>query len=151
MPQSLSQIYLHIVFSTKDRRPFLKDAALRTGLYAYMVGILEGADCTAIKIGGVEDHVHILCHFGRTVTIADLLRDLKRDTSKWIKENGRGMDHFQWQGGYAAFSISPSHVVPLTAYIASQEEHHRTEEFQAELLRLLKKYHVEYDERFLWE
>ena len=151
MPQSLAQIYLHIVFSTKDRRPFLRDPELRPKLYAYMAGTLRGLGSPALKIGGVEDHVHVLCRLTRTGALADLIRDLKRDTSKWVKENGRGLDAFGWQLGYGAFSISPNHVEPLKKYIEDQEEHHRTETFEDELLRLLTKYGIEFDERFLWE
>lgn len=151
MPQSLAQIYQHIVFSTKDRRPFLQDKAFRTKLHAYMVGAFQGLGSPALKIGGVEDHVHILCRLSRTGSISDLIRDVKRETSKWIKEHGRQMDAFQWQQGYGAFSISPQHVEPLVKYIEEQEEHHRTEPFQAELVRLLVKYQVSYDERYLWD
>ena len=151
MPQSLAQIYLHIVFSTKDRNPFLRDAELRKTLYAYMAGVLKNLGSPALKIGGVEDHVHMLCRLTRTGTLSDLVRDLKRDTSKWIKENGRGLEGFGWQLGYGAFSISPSHVEQLIQYIENQEEHHRAETFQDELLRLLTKYEVMFDERYLWE
>lgn len=151
MPQSLAQIYLHIVFSTKGRRPFLQDKAFRTKLHAYMAGAFQGLGSPALKIGGVEDHVHILCRLSRTGSISDLIRDVKRETSKWVKEHGRQMDAFQWQQGYGAFSISPQHVEPLVKYIEVQEEHHRTESFQSELVRLLIKYQVSYDERYLWD
>ncbi len=151
MPQSLVQIYLHIVFSTKDRRPFLRDPELRQKLYAYMAGTFQGLGSPALKIGGVGDHVHALCRLSRTGSLSDLIRDLKRDTSKWVKEHGRGLDEFSWQLGYGAFSISPSHVGRLMEYIENQEEHHRTETFQDELRRLLRTYEVEFDERYLWD
>ena len=100
-------------------------------------------------VGGVEDHVHILCSLGRQATVADLVRELKRDSSKWIKSKGHQYAGFHWQNGYGAFSVSPSHVWSLQRYIANQEEHHRQESFQDEFRRLLTKYGVAYDERYV--
>ncbi len=150
MPQSLAQIYLHIVYSTKDRRPFLADLELRERTHAYLAGICRNHDSPAIIIGGVQDHVHLLCRLGRTITIADLVRELKRDSSKWAKEQAPGLGLFQWQAGYGTFSVSPSHVEPLKRYIARQDDHHRRESFQDEFRRLLNKYGIEYDERYVW-
>jgi REP element-mobilizing transposase RayT len=151
MSQSLSQVYLHIVFSTKDRRPFLSDINLRKATHAYLAGICRNHDSPAVIIGGVEDHVHVLCRMGRTITIADLIRELKRESSKWVKEQSAKLGLFHWQAGYGAFSVSPSHVEPLKTYIATQEDHHRRETFQDEFRRLLKKYGIEYDERYVWD
>jgi REP element-mobilizing transposase RayT len=151
MPQSLSKIYLHIVFSTKHRRPFLHDEDLRDRLHAYLAGICRNLDSPSIQVGGVEDHVHILCYLGRTITVADLLRELKRDSSKWLKDQSADLGEFHWQDGYGAFSVSPSHVPQLTEYIRNQQEHHRTESYQDELLRLLQKYGIEYDEQYIWD
>lgn len=151
MPQSLAQVYLHLVFSTKHRRPFLQKRDVRDKVHAYLTGICRNLECPSLIIGGVEDHVHILCTLSRKIAISELLRELKRDSSKRAKELGPGLAEFEWQAGYGAFSISPSHVESLRAYIRNQEEHHRTETFQDELRRLLKKYNVPYDERYVWD
>jgi putative transposase len=151
MPQSLAQIYLHIVFSTKGRRPWLKQDALREELHAYLGGTCNQLDCPVLRVGGVADHVHILCRLGRSITIADLVRELKRESSKWIKSRATAAKEFRWQNGYGAFSISPGHVPGLRAYIDGQEEHHKEETFQDELRRLFKKYGLEWDERYVWD
>ena len=151
MPQSLAQIYLHIVFSTKNRQPFLEDETLRTETHAYLAGTCRNLGSPSLIVGGVEDHVHILCMLSRKCTVADFLRELKRDSSKWIKTKKTSLSSFHWQFGYGAFSVSPSHVNSLRKYIADQEEHHRRETFQDEFRRLLKKYGVEYDERYVWD
>ncbi|NOY40862.1 MAG: IS200/IS605 family transposase [Planctomycetes bacterium] len=151
MPQSLVQIYVHIVFSTKHRTPFLKDEAFRGRTHRYLAGICRNLKTPALIVGGVEDHVHILCRLGKTIDIADLIRDLKRDSSKWVKAEQPRLAEFHWQQGYGAFSISPSHVEDLKLYIANQEEHHRQETFQEEFRRLCKKYGMEIDERYVWD
>jgi len=151
MPQSLAQIYLHIVFSTKNRTPYLRDPALRDETHAYLGGVCRNHDCPSLIIGGVEDHVHILCRFARTITVADFLRELKRDSSKWLKTKSASLADFHWQNGFGAFSISPGHVELLRKYIADQEEHHRKETFEDEFRRLLCKYGIEYDERYVWD
>ena len=151
MPQSFAQIYLHLVFSTKDRRPFLQDSDVQSELHAYLGGICRDVDCPSFIVGGVADHVHILCHLGRTITVADLVRELKRESSKWLKERFPQQAEFHWQSGYGAFSISPSHVPAVKEYIRTQEEHHRTVTFQDELRTLLTKYGVQWDERYVWD
>lgn len=151
MPQSLTQIYLHVVFSTKDRRPYLRDGQLRKRLHAYLAGIFNNQGCPAVVVGGAEDHVHALCRFGKNIAVATLLRELKRDSSKWIKEQDPRLRGFHWQAGYGAFSVSPSHVETLKQYIANQEEHHRRESFQDEFRRLCRKYGIDIDERYAWD
>jgi REP element-mobilizing transposase RayT len=151
MLQSLTQIYLHIVFSTKDRKPFLNDRIFRDRTHAYLAGICKNLDCPSLIIGGVEDHVHILCRFGKTIDVATLIRELKRDSSKWIKTELPHVEDFHWQAGYGAFSISPSHVEALKEYIRNQEEHHRRVSFKDEFQRLCKKYGIELDERYVWD
>ena len=151
MSQSLVQIYVHLVFATFERTPYLKDQELRERLHAYLAGICEGQDSPALKVGGVEDHVHIFFRLGKQSEIADLVRELKRESSKWIKVHSDKLQNFHWQGGYGAFSISPSHVEGLTRYIENQVEHHKKESFQDEFRRLCKKYGVELDERYAWE
>ena len=120
-------------------------------MHEYLGGICRELDCPAIRIGGVEDHVHVLCRLGRSVRIADLVRDLKRDSSKWVKEKFPDLPDFAWQSGYGTFSISPNHVDRLVSYIANQQEHHRRESFQDEFRRLLRKYEIEWDERYVWD
>ena len=151
MPQSLTQIYLHIVFSTKLRRPYLKDKELRQRLHAYLAGIFNNQRCPAVIVGGTEDHAHALCRLGKNIAVATLIRELKRDSSKWVKAERPSLRDFHWQAGYGAFSISPSHIKPLKQYIANQEEHHRRESFQDEFRRLCKKYGLEIDERYAWD
>jgi putative transposase len=151
MPQSLAQIYLHIVFSTKDRRPLLQDAVIRDEMHNYLGGICNNVGCPILRVGGVADHVHVLCRFGRTITVADLIQELKRESSKWVKTKSPSLMDFHWQNGYGAFSLRPAQVVPLRTYVAKQEEHHRTVTFQDELRQLLTKYGVEWDERYVWD
>ncbi|MCA9112130.1 MAG: transposase, partial [Planctomycetaceae bacterium] len=117
----------------------------------YLGGICRNLDAPSLIVGGVEDHVHLLCRFGRTLTIADLIRDLKRDSSKWIKSKGTNVAAFDWQSGYGAFSVSPSHVDALKTYIANQEERHRHASYQDEFRRLCEKYGVTLDERYTWD
>ncbi len=151
MPQSLAQIYLHIVFSTKNRQLWLKDRDVRMELHAYLGGTCNGLDCPSLQFGGVEDHVHVLCRLGRQISVADLVRDLKKESSKWIKEKDPRQSEFHWQAGYGAFSVSPAHIPALRDYIQRQEEHHRQESFQEEFRRILRKYGVEFDERYVWD
>ncbi len=139
MSQSLVQIYVHIVYSTKHGQPFLTDPAFRDRTHAYFAGICKNLDTPALLIGGVEDHVRLLCHLSKTVPLAVLIRELKRDSSKWIKAEQPSLSDFHWQQGYGAFSISPAHVEVLKAYIADQVEHHRHVSFQDELRRLCQK------------
>jgi REP element-mobilizing transposase RayT len=133
MPQSLSAIYIHLVFSTKDRRPFLRDISIRNALHSYLGSISKQIECPPIIVGGVEDHVHLLARFGRTITQAEWVKELKRVSSLWLKERGREYADFKWQGGYADFSVSQSNLNPVTQYIVGQEEHHRKVDFQEEL------------------
>jgi putative transposase len=151
MPQSLSQIYLHLVFSTKNRGPFLQDSALRDNTHAYLAGTCRNLESPPIIVGGVEDHVHLLCRLAKTLCVSDLVRELKRESSKWLKEQSAELASFYWQNGYGAFSISPGHVEMLKTYIANQEEHHKKETFQDEFRRLLALYNIEYDEKYVWD
>ena len=151
MAQSLAQIYLHLVFSTKHRQPFLSDPNVRLEMHKYLGGICRGQDSPSLTIGGIADHVHILCVLSKTVAVSTLIRELKRESSKWIKTKSMVLVEFEWQAGYGAFSISPGHVEALQKYITDQEEHHKTESFPDELRRLFQKYGVEYDERYLWD
>lgn len=151
MPQSLCQVYLHMVFSTKGRRPFLQDRSVRDELHHYLGGTCNNLDCPVLRVGGTADHVHILCRLGRTVSIGELVRELKRESSQWVKSKSPMLADFYWQNGYAAFSVSPSAVEVVRDYIARQEEHHRSETFQDELRRLLREHGLEWDERYVWD
>lgn len=151
MSQSLVQIYVHIVFSTNNRKPFLKDKEFRKRTFSYLAGTCKIQNCPALIVGGVEDHVHLLCRMGKTANVSVLIRELKRESSKWIKAEQPSLREFYWQSGYGAFSISPSHVEGLKQYIATQEEHHKHESFQDELRRICQKYGVEIDERYVWD
>jgi REP element-mobilizing transposase RayT len=148
MSQSLVQIYADIVFSTKDRQQFLEDAALRERTHGYLKGVCDNHGSPSLRIGDVADHVHVLCRLSKTLDVSTLVRELKRDSSKWVKEQDPRLSDHYWQQGYGAFSMSPSHVEPLKQYISNQEEHHRGETFQDEYRRLCKKYGVAIDERY---
>ena len=150
MPQSLSAVYIHLTFSTKDRRPFLREKPLRASLHAYLGGISKTLECLPIIVGGVEDHVHLLCRFGRTITQADWVKELKRVSNGWLKDQGGDYADFEWQNGYASFSVSQSNLEKVKRYIATQEEHHRKATFQDELRALLRKHGLEFDERYVW-
>ena len=151
MPQSLARVILHVVFSTKNRVPFLKQPELRRRLHAYMAGVLQNGGCEPILINSGEDHVHILCNLSRTVTIAYLVEVAKKTPSKWMKEQGSPYQDFSWQGGYGAFSVSQSNVDQVRTYIANQEEHHRNMSFKDEFRTLCRKHGVEIDERYVWD
>ena len=151
MSQSLAQIYLHIVFSTKNRQPFLADESIRDQTHRYLGQTCNNLGCSVLRVGGIADHVHILCRLGRSIHVADLVKELKRESSKWLKTKDPSLADFQWQNGYGAFSVSPGHVGILQDYIANQEEHHRAETFQDEFRRILKKYRLEWDERYVWD
>lgn len=151
MSQSLAKIYTHIVFSTKHRTPFLQPKELRQELHAYLAGTCRNLESPSLIVGGVEDHVHVFCMLSKNWSVANFIRELKRESSKWLKEQSPSLRGFYWQSGYGAFSISPSHVDRLKIYIANQEEHHRQESLQDELRRLFRKYGIEYDERYVWD
>ena len=151
MPQSLAKILLHVVFSTKERRPFLRDLALREEMHRYLGGILAGIDCPSIIGGGVKDHVHLLCVLSRTCTPADMVKEVKRSSSLWIKKRAPECADFAWQNGYGIFSIGSSQIEEVRRYIAGQEEHHRKTTFQDEFRRLLQRYAVTFDEAYVWD
>ena len=151
MPQSLSKIYIHLVFSTKNHQPFI-DEQIQPELYAYMAKILYDECSSPAKIiGGVEDHAHILLNLSRTCTVAHLVEMVKKRSSKWIKTKGEKYRAFQWQTGYGAFSVSTSAVATVTRYIANQREHHRKSSFKDEFREFLNEHGIEYDEKYVWD
>jgi putative transposase len=149
MAQSLARLLVHSIFSTKDRRPFLRSENVRIEIYGYMAGILKNLECHPIKIGGVEDHVHILSSLSKNIAFSDLIGRLKGSTSKRLKE--RGVSDFGWQNGYGAFSVSESNVETVTMYIQKQTEHHLKFTFQEEVRELMKHHRVNFDERYVWD
>ena len=151
MPQSLAKILIHAIFSTKERRPLLSEPALRSEMHCYLGGVLKHLECEPIIIGGVEDHVHLLVRLSRTCSVADMVKELKRGSSLWIKERESRLESFAWQSGYGAFSIGYSQVPVVRRYINHQEEHHRRYTFQDEFRRMLERYEVAYDERYVWD
>jgi putative transposase len=151
MPQSLAKILVHTVFSTKERRPFLRNGNLRNELHAYLGGILKQHDCQPLVIGGVADHVHILSTLSRTCEAASMVKEIKRGSSLWIKEQEAALGDFAWQNGYGIFSIGASQVPTVKQYILNQEEHHRRTSYQDEFRKLLTLYGIEFDERYVWD
>ena len=151
MPQSLARIIVHLVFSTKNRVPYLKDKELREQLGAYMAGTMRNLGSQAIIVGCVEDHAHILCLLSKNIALKDLVEEVKTSSSKWVKPKRAGLHDFYWQNGYGAFSIGQSEFEVVRRYIANQEEHHRTRTFQDELRELFKQHAVEFDERYVWD
>lgn len=150
MPQSLAQILVHLVFSTKNREALLADD-IRDELHAYIGGIVENQKGTLLKAGSVADHIHLLIAMPRTCAPADLVQEIKTGSSKWLKTKGSQYANFHWQGGYGIFSISPSHRPALENYIRNQAAHHRRVIFQEEYRHLLQKYTIQYDERYVWD
>jgi REP element-mobilizing transposase RayT len=151
MPQSLSTVYIHVVFSTKDREPFLRDAEIQKEMHAYLGGISKKLDCSPVIVGGVEDHVHLLCRFARIISQADWVKEIKRVSSIWIKQREPSLAPFAWQGGYGAFSVSASAIDKISQYIIGQQDHHKRQTFQDEYRGLLGKHDIKWDERFVWE
>ena len=150
MPQSLAQLYTHLIFSTKNREPMIQSADCQD-VQAYLGGALRSLECPSIVVGVVRDHVHLLYRHSRNLAIAKLVEQVKVQSSKWIKERGIAYRGFHWQSGYGAFSVSASKLSVVEAYVLRQEEHHRTVSFQEEYRRFLDEYGVEYDERYVWD
>lgn len=151
MPQSLVKLYVHIAFSTKERQPFLADNEVSRRMHAYLAGVCASHDSHAVQVGGAADHVHLLCCLSKTEALADLVKEIKRTSSIWVKTLRPDLAAFQWQSGYGAFSVSHSNLERVRAYIANQEEHHRKRDFKDEFRGLLRKHGIEFDERYVWD
>lgn len=151
MPQSLANVLVHIIFSTKNRYPFLSDINIRNEMHAYLGGTINNLNSQVILVGGSTDHVHILCKLSRNYSIAKVVGDIKRSSSKWIKTKGRMLAKFEWQNGYGAFSVGKSETNRLEKYILNQEIHHSKKSFQDEFRLFLQAYQIEYDERYVWD
>ena len=150
MSQSLSLVIVHVIFSTKERRPLL-ESAMRARAHAYLATVARSVGCECYRVGGVEDHVHLAIRLSRTITIANLVEELKTSSSKWMKAHKGAFSRFSWQRGYGCFSIGPRDLKALVEYIDGQQEHHRKRTFQEEFRALLKKYGVEFDEAYVWD
>src|SRR5262245_44935554 len=150
MPQSLARVLVHLVFSTKNRVPVLVPE-IRVELHPYLSVVLNNDGCPSLRVGGVEDHVHLLFALSRTRTISQVVENVKTSSSKWLKTKGPAFADFHWQGGYGIFSVSQSHADEVIEYILRQEEHHRKETCQQELRRFFELEKIAYDERYLWD
>ncbi len=150
MPQSLAKIYIHLIFSTKNREPLLGDA-VRSDLHAYLGGILRDLDCPALELNTEPDHAHVLFMLARTHAPSDVVGQLKRGSSAWLKTKGDAFAAFHWQNGYGAFSVSQSGVEEVREYIQRQHEHHRRVSFQDEFRAFLRRYEITFDERYVWD
>ena len=149
--QSLSQVWLHLVFSTKDRRPFLKDEVFRDEMFRMLAHHVKESNCVSASVGGYIDHVHLLIGLSRTVTIAKLVENIKTETSKWAKKADGGTPSFSWQSGYGAFSVSHSNRDQVDLYVRNQAKHHEVLSFQDEFRAFCKRHEIEIDERYVWD
>jgi putative transposase len=150
MSQALAKIYLHLIFSTKNRERSLRDD-VRDDLHSYMGGILHGLGCSPIEINTEPDHAHVLFVMTRTETISNVVGQLKKSSNDWLRNRDPQFRHFYWQGGYGVFSVSQSAVEEVRQYIRDQREHHKQVSFQDEFRTFLKRYEMEFDERYVWE
>ncbi|MFO0857295.1 MAG: IS200/IS605 family transposase [Phycisphaerales bacterium] len=150
MASTLTKILLHVTFSTKHRQPILP-THVEAELFAYIGGVCRRLDSSLLAMGGTDDHVHMLVSFGKTQTLADLMLNIKRDSSKWIKERVPSSADFAWQDGYFAFSIGESGVEALRAYIANQKIHHKSMDYKDEMREFFKKYGIEWNENYVWD
>lgn len=148
MPQSLSCILIHAVFSTKNRHPFLADPSYRAEVHAFLGGVSKRLGCQPVAIGGTEDHVHCLVHFSRTLTVADWIKEIKRVSSSFVKER---VPDFSWQAGYGVFSVEAAGLDRAAAYVRTQEAHHQKRSFQDEFRALMVEHGIEWDERYVWD
>jgi REP element-mobilizing transposase RayT len=149
--QSLSKIWTHLIFSTKERYPFLSNETIRHHMHSYLAKILKANNCPTLLVGGVADHVHLLFVLSKNHSIASIVWAIKRSSSKWVKREAVSLRKFHWQEGYGAFSVSQSDVERVQRYILNQDTHHRRKTFQDEFRKFLKAYEVEYDERYVWD
>jgi REP element-mobilizing transposase RayT len=150
MPQSLTKLYAHLIFSTKNRHSFLDDA-VRPRVHAYLATTIRGLDSPWVVVGGVADHVHILFDLGKMHAPVEFVEHVKRESSKFVKTLGKKYEKFYWQRGYGMFSISPKDRDAAESYVRHQDEHHRTKTFQEEYRAFLEQYGIIYDEQYLWD
>jgi len=150
MPQSFACLHHHLIFSTKHRDPLITPE-VQPRLFDYIGGILRSEGCALVAAGGIPDHVHLLISLNRQVSIADTLRIVKANSSRWVHETFPDLSGFAWQAGYGAFAVSYSHLDRVKAYLSRQAEHHRRITFQEEFIAFLQRHGIEYDDRYLWD
>jgi len=150
MGQSLVKNYIHLVFSTKHRQPLIHPP-VEEELHSYLGGICKNIGCQPIKVGGYTDHIHMLFMLSQKIALMKVVEEVKSHSSKWVKTKGEGYENFYWQDGYGAFSVYPNEIDRVITYIANQKQHHSKKTFQDEYRSILKKYEVEYDERYVWD
>lgn len=148
MPQSLANILIHAVWSVKERRPLIVDD-VRAGLHGYMAGILKNIESPALVINSVADHIHVLCQLSKNLAACKLVEEVKKSSSKWMKQ--QGVVDFTWQSGYGVFSVSQSNVPAVRRYIEGQPEHHKKRDFKSEFRAFCKRHGVIIDERYAWD
>jgi putative transposase len=149
MSQSLARVLLHVIFSTKNREPYFADRAVRQDLHTYLAATANHLGCQAIRVGGIADHVHLVCSLGRTLSVAEFVAKLKVSSNQALRK--RHLSQFSWQNGYAAFSLAESTLEAVTEYVSNQEAHHKGLTFQEEHRAFLKRHHVPFDERYVWD
>ena len=150
MGQSLVKNYVHIVFSTKDRQPWIQPPH-EDELHAYIGGICKELECPILIVGGYTDHIHILCMLSKKMALMTLVQKIKANSSKWIKSSGECLKQFSWQNGYGAFSVNPSETDILIRYIRNQHQHHKKRTFKEEYIHFLMSNKSEYEEKYLWD
>ena len=131
MSQSLNRIYIHIVFSTKNREPNISED-IKDELFNYLGGVCKSLDCNPLQVGGYKDHIHILCALSKKIALTQLIEKVKSSSSRWIKTKNEEFSNFYWQSGYGAFSVNPTEIDVVKKYIQNQEEHHKIKSFQDE-------------------
>jgi len=150
MPQSLSKVYTHIIFSTKHRKTLIDDQ-IENNLYNYIGGICKDLECNPVQIGGHKNHIHLLCLLSRKIAQMRLVQEIKQGSSKWVKTLGERYSDFYWQDGYGVFSVSPKRVDTVIEYIKHQHVHHQKMSFKDEYRKFLKHYGIDFDERYVWD
>ena len=150
MPQSLSKLYVHLVFSTKHQQKLI-DPGIEQELHPYMAKLFRECDSPSLAINSHWNHIHNFFLLSRKFTISQIVEIVKKASSKWIKTKGKKYHAFYWQNGYGAFSVSDSHINAVKNYISIQKQHHQVKSFKDEYIALLKEYNIDYDERYLWE
>ena len=147
---TFTNLLFHIIYSTKYRKPTIR-TEWQDDLYGYIGGIVRDQNGTLLKVGGIEDHVHLLAKLSPTISISDVLQKIKSNSSRWINERSDVTRKFEWQSGYAAFSVSESQMPSVDDYIANQAERHRKKSFEEEFLAILQKHNIEFDMRYVFE
>lgn len=150
MPKSFLQMYGHLIFSTKNRERWLDDH-IRGRVHAYIASVFRNLNCPYVHVGGPTDHIHVLFDIGKTNLPVKIICEVKKETSKFIKTIDGEYNNFYWQSGYGLFSVSPANIEKVINYIDIQMEHHKTISFKDEFLVYLKKYNLDYDEKYIWD